>query len=502
LGYYQSVELGAGDHEYFFYVTYEKDQENKTVRLPVSGNLSYHIVGGKNPPQLFDEGIPTDNPRAFAMIDFGVMYKDLDGDEPTDLVIFIQHESWDFNESFELNVSGTDYFTGVCVSIDLMFELEGNWSYWYRVTSGDYYGSDTSELTNRYPRNDEFSVYIGPLINKQLYEFKSIPSEPIVNEPVNMTIKFHHSDDIAPKWATFSVENTDYPDWGGRTINYTVNVSGDTYDIGVDCFIIITFPATGEWEYIFQIGDYANFAWYKKGTILVNEGSEVTNPPELFNSLVTPAEIDVNEIATLSISYRDLDNDPPNEFIVEFQYDGSGDEISLIKPIDVYNNSYSSGITESINYKFENSGNWSYRFYVSSVDGEAYYPESGYFTINVKENTQPPADSDSESPGIQKKLMEPQNLVSLLIAIAVLITIIIVLLITIRRRRRGQEKTMHNNELMENIKEEYYYDNSEDPSDSELRHSLKQRYRNGDISKQTYESAMKIIENGEEIEKY
>ncbi len=380
--YYYNVTLNEGNHSYCFWAI---NSANETVRLPTTGMYNLYVApdsGSGNLPILYSQWVLPRSPTADDNITFSIYYKDIDNDAPDYVRIHIWQTNQSIDPYYTYNMTGTgsSYSSGV------------QFRYTTRLTLGVYNYYFTTESNEEVIYNGNYSLSVESSSNRAtLSNPQFSPSNPSSTDTINFTVTYQDLDGDAPEYLKLILGPTSDLERNTPMPEYAMTIVGMSYSSGVVAYETFQL-APGNYSYRFVTASNGEADGIPRGQVnssigyfysmYVSNGSSSTNrAPQLLNPSISPARPFSGQLVTFSVTYKDADNDPPRQFLLNITPASGGAPFS-VRMNTPYSYAFSMGLVFSGSIKLS-QGNYTYYFTVTSLKVTVNLPATGSFSLYV-----------------------------------------------------------------------------------------------------------------------
>ncbi|MCK5772221.1 MAG: hypothetical protein KAH57_00385 [Thermoplasmata archaeon] len=397
-----STTLARGTYEYRF----SAKQGNYSTSW---GSWYLNVTGGStggNRPILYSPSVSPSNATVDDNITFSIYYKDIDNDAPD----YVRFHLWKMNKSsqiMELDLisnmtgSGTSYTTGVKHAVIT------------KLGAGGYLYYFTAESNEDLTYNGNYSLSVGSSSNRApfLSNPQVSPTNPSTTDTINFTVTYQDLEEDAPEYIRLVLGPTSYLERNISMPEYDMTIVGTSYSNGIVAFKIFQL-APGNYSYGFvtaangevdgiprrQVDPLGNYYY----SLYVRNSSSSNSAPQLLSPSVSPARPFSGQLVTFSATYKDADNDPPEQFLLKVTPSSGGAPLS-VKMVTPYSYAYSTGLAFSGSIPLT-LGNYTYYFTVTSKNVTVNLPATGSYNLYV---SAPP--SSGSAPTLYNPRVSPSS---------------------------------------------------------------------------------------------
>ncbi len=357
------------------------------------GSWYLNVTGGStggNLPTLFSPQASPGSPTVDDNITFSIYYKDIDNDAPDYVYLHLRSA----NQSFytcNMTGSGTYYSTGVKYTMIKQLSV-GSYLYYFSTLSNE-------DLIY----NGNYTLSVGSSSNRapSLSSPQVSPTNPSTTDIINFTVTYQDLDGDAPTYVKLILGPTSYLQSNTTMPEYTMTIVGSSFSRGVLAYKTIQLAA-GNYSYRFVTasnGYVTSGAYY---SLYVRNSSSSNRAPQLLSPSVSPARPFSGQLVTFSVTYKDADNDPPEQFLLKVTPSSGGAPFS-VKMLTPQSYAYSRGVVFSGSLQLTR-GNYTYFFTVTSRNVTVNLPATGSYNLYV---SAPP--SSGSAPTLYRSGVSPSS---------------------------------------------------------------------------------------------
>ena len=371
VSYYYNITLNEGNHSYYYWA---RNSANETVRLPESGYYTLKIPDSKH-PRLTGWSVSPDPVCYGNPINFTVYYKHELGYQPD--VVQVKLRDGDFRNDtwniYPMTIYGNDYTSGVRCESHFDFTLPsgiGLYQLYFEALLNDTYfqiGPYYLNVTNGSAGDNDPILYNGSVDSK----------DPVENQIISFSVWYKDLDNDAPTYVKIHIDPINQSVSSIRSGELMTN--GNSYDTGVIFSAGVILPA-GNYTYHFSTLSFGTLAYTENYTLVVRPRT-TNRAPQLLSPSVSPARPFSGQLVTFSVTYKDADNDPPEQFLLKVT-PSSGGAPFTVKMLTPYSYAYSTGLVFSGSLQLTR-GNYTYFFTVTSKNVTVNLPATGSYSLYV-----------------------------------------------------------------------------------------------------------------------
>ena len=218
-----------------------------------------------------------------------------------------------------------------------------------------------------------------------LYNGTVNPKRDYTTTPFTFTVIYQDADNDPPSYVRVWLNGLEYD-------MSKANPSDDDYTDGCE-YSLTLYLSKGTYDYFFRASDGSTTVRDPPDYSAYSDLAVLNSGPSLYSGSVSPSSGYATTTFTYTVTYKDVDNDPPE--YVKVQIDGVSWYMSKANPSD---NDYTDGCVYTYSTTL-NKGSHTYEFKASDGDIHAYLPDDyGYYNGPTVYNSGPVLSSGGVSP--------------------------------------------------------------------------------------------------------
>ncbi|MBN1539055.1 MAG: hypothetical protein JW939_02840, partial [Candidatus Thermoplasmatota archaeon] len=333
-----------------------------------------------SPPTLTSGTVTPSTGYPDTLLNFSVIYRDVDGDAPLFVSLVIVSTSHNMTEIMEVNSTystGVKFFYTTCLAA-------GTYNYYFF----------THNVLREYavnPGNGTHSLTVQPRISgPHLYNATFTPSRPLNTTGVNFSVMYKHTNGSSPRHVLLILHD---PSMSPSNQTYHMILSGSNFTSGVTCSKFLMLHA-GYFYYKFTAVDQQNVTVNLPSTgmysLYVASNVSQNSPPVLSGAGMSPSNPHSGQRTTFWVTYSDQNDDAPMGVWLYYHTTNISTPKICVNTSVVPGN-YTRGVNCSATINAPSNGTYVYFFSTYDIYGANDSTPIHHFTVG-NGTSQPPRD--------------------------------------------------------------------------------------------------------------